>query len=112
MGYYDIDTILAEEELIQVRPSFPFSHLAHLDPERSRKRRRIDKEKVGNSSTSGGKDSAKAENVLEEGSKIKMPLWAVDRWVVLGFVRVSLPGCYGRKMKERLLADPVSVDLG
>ncbi|KAL3793611.1 hypothetical protein ACHAWO_001660 [Cyclotella atomus] len=108
-SYYDIDTILAEEELIQIRPSFPFSHLSHLDPESSnRKRRRVDKENVGNSRTSirgGG-------HVLEEGTKIKMPMWAVDRWVVLGFVRVTLPGIYGSKMKERLLADPVSVDLG
>jgi hypothetical protein len=39
-------------------------------------------------------------------------MWAVDRWVVLGFVTVTLPGIYGRKMKERLQADPVSVDLG
>jgi hypothetical protein len=107
-SYYDIDTILAEEELIQIRPSFPFSHLSHLDPESSsRKRRRVDKENIGNSRSAGG-----LSHVLEEGTKIKMPLWAVDRWVVLGFVRVTLPGIYGTKMKERLLADPVSVDLG
>ena len=105
-SYYDIDTILAEEELIQIRPSFPFSHLAHLDPESSgRKRRRVEKENVGNASTYS------SSHVLEEGSKIKLPLWAVDRWVVLGFVRVTLPGIYGSKMKERLLADPVSIDL-
>ncbi|KAL7506832.1 hypothetical protein ACHAWX_000674 [Stephanocyclus meneghinianus] len=108
-SYYDIDTILAEEELIQIRPSFPFSHLSHLDPEhRCRKRRRVDKENVGNGNSVVGSTS----HVLEEGAKIKMPMWAVDRWVVLGFVTVSLPGVYGRKMKERLQADPVSVDLG
>jgi hypothetical protein len=106
-SYYDIDTILAEEELIQIRPSFPFSHLSHLDPESSsRKRRRVDKENVGNSR------SIVNSHVLDEGTKIKMPLWAVDRWVVLGFVRVTLPGIYGTKMYERLQADPVSVELG
>ncbi|KAL3790300.1 hypothetical protein HJC23_002926 [Cyclotella cryptica] len=111
-SYYDIDTILAEEELIQIRPSFPFSHLSHLDPEhRSRKRRRVDKENVGNANR-GSSVVGTAPHVLEEGAKIKMPMWAVDRWVVLGFVTVTLPGVYGRKMKERLQADPVSVDLG
>lgn len=107
-SYYDIDTILAEEELIQIRPSFPFSHLSHLDPESSsRKRRRVDKENVGNTTRHSYESTA-----LEEGTKIKLPLWAVDRWAVLGFVKVTLPGIYGSKMKERLLADPVSVDLG
>ena len=117
-SYYDIDTILAEEEYLQIRPSFPFSHLSHLDPEYiSRKRRRVDKENVGNASSNNKNDGSKHNggghsHTLEEGTKIKMPLWAIDRWVVLGFVKVTLPGIYGTKMKERLLADPVSVDLG
>lgn len=110
-SYYDIDTILAEEELLQIRPSFSFSHLSHLDPENvSRKRRRIDKENVVNGITTN--HNTTSGHTLEEGTKIKMPLWAIDRWVVLGFVKVTLPGIYGTKMKERLMADPTSVDLG
>ena len=129
-SYYDIDTILAEEELVVVRPSFSFAHLAHLDPDAnrlqqvnplSRKRRRDDdaKENIDSNSNHNADGLSKsksrgsnANHFLAEGTKIKLPLWAVDRWAMLGFVKIpTLPRHYGRRMKERLEADSVAVDL-
>lgn len=117
-SYYDIDTILAEEELLVVKPSFDFSLLAHLDPDsahlqrRSRKRPREGDDGDTNDNNISDNDTADNNGGLPEGTKIKMPLWAVERWALLGFIRFpALPRHYGRKMKERLEADPISVDL-
>jgi GINS complex subunit 3 len=87
-SYYDLDAILAEEELIPCTTLFDFSHLAHLDP-----------------------DARSKTSYLQENSRIKMPLWAVEKWAMLGFVRLSLPRHYGRKARERLEADPGDADL-
>jgi GINS complex subunit 3 len=87
-SYYDIDAILAEEELVPCTTLFDFSHLAHLDP-----------------------DARHHETHLPEASRIKMPLWAMEKWAMLGFVRLSLPRHYGRKARERLEADPGDADL-
>ena len=70
------------------RGLFDFSHLAHLDP-----------------------DSRTRDHFLPEASRIKMPLWAMDKWANLGFVRLSLPRHYGRRARERLEADPGDADL-
>jgi GINS complex subunit 3 len=87
-SYYDIDAILAEEELIPCTTLFDFSHLAHLD-----------------------RDTRGNKHFLPEGSQIKMPLWTVEKWAMLGFVRLSLPRHYSRKARERLEADPGDADL-
>ncbi len=87
-SYYDIDAILAEEELVPCTTLFDFSHLNHLDP-----------------------DARHGETHLTEASQIKMPLWAVDKWASLGYVRLSLPRHYSRKARERLEADPGDADL-
>lgn len=94
-SYYDIDSILAEEELVPCTTLFDFSHLGHLDPEAARRRRPQHEE----------------ESYLPEASQIKMPLWAVEKWATLGFVRLSLPRHYSRKARERLEADPGEADL-
>jgi GINS complex subunit 3 len=87
--YYDIDSILAEEELIPCTTLFDFSYLAHLDP-----------------------DSAPMQaHQLSEGSRIKMPLWGVHKWAMMGFVRLSLPRHFQRKSRERIEAEPAEVDL-
>jgi GINS complex subunit 3 len=87
-SYYDIDAILAEEELLPCSTLFDFTYLAHLDP-----------------------DLAEGEHFLPENSRVKIPLWAVEKWAVLGYVRLQLPRHYGRKARERLEADPSEVDL-
>lgn len=87
-SYYDIDAILAEEELVPCSTLFDFTYLSHLDPDLSEK-----------------------DHYLPESSRVKMPLWAVEKWAALGYVRLSLPRHYGRKARERLEADPTEVDL-
>ena len=86
-NYYDVDAILAEEEAIPCSTNFNFSFLGQLDPDR------VD------------------QHYLPESSRIKMPLWAVEKWAMLGYVRLSLPRHFGRKARERLEADPTEVDL-
>merc|ERR1712032_478315 len=39
------------------------------------------------------------------------PLWSIENWSLLGFVRLILPRHFGRKARDRLEADPVSIDL-
>ncbi|CAJ1962409.1 unnamed protein product [Cylindrotheca closterium] len=99
-SYFDVDAILAEEELIPCTTLFEFSHLKHLDPDAS----------IGGGRSSSSKKS-RAKNYLEENSRIKLPLWALEKWANLGFVRLQLPRHYGRKARERLEADPGDADL-
>jgi len=87
-SYYDIDDILAEEELVPCTTLFEFSHLSFLDP-----------------------DVADLQHSLPESSRCKVPLWAVEKWAMLGFVRIALPRHFTRKARERLEADPSEVDL-
>ena len=93
-SYYDVDAILAEEELIPCTTLFEFSHLQHLDPD-----------------ASIGLSRKKKANYLPENSRIKLPMWAVEKWANLGFVRLQLPRHYGRKARQRLEADPGDADL-
>ena len=87
-SYYDIDAILAEEELVPCTTNFDFSHLAHLDPDLYDK------------------------DYLPAGSRIKLPLWAlVNKWTNLDYVQLSLPRHYQRKARERLEAAPSEVNL-
>ena len=88
-SYYDVDAILAEEELIPCSTNLDFAHLAHLDPDH-----------VGSK-----------QSYLPESSRIKIPLWGVEKWALLGYVRLSLPRHFSRKARERLEADPSEVDL-
>ena len=92
-SYYDLDAILAEEELVPCWTNFDFSFLASLDPDYD------------------NQSSAPQSNVLQEGCKLKMPLWAIKKWGPLGYVKMVLPRHYGRKAREKLEADPLQVDL-
>jgi GINS complex subunit 3 len=87
-SYYDIDAILAEEELVPCTTLFDFNFLSHLDA-----------------------DCHESGVVLPEGKRIKIPLWAVSKWAMLGFVRLSLPRHYNKSARERLEAEPGEVDL-
>ena len=95
-SYYDIDSILAEEELIPSTALFDFSHLAYLDPEHS---------------SSHSRNNNNSQSYLPENSRIKLPIWAIKEMAMLGFVRLSLPRHYSRRARERLEADPGDADL-
>mmetsp|Transcript_989 Transcript_989/g.1627 ORF Transcript_989/g.1627 Transcript_989/m.1627 type:complete len:199 (-) Transcript_989:1255-1851(-) len=115
-SYYNIDTILAEEELVPCTNLFDFSHLAYLDPDYVHTGR-VSNDKGGENQDGNSRkrkvpgNGLKRTSFLPEGSRIKMPLWAVDKWAMLGFVRVSMPRHFNRRMREKLEADPATVDL-
>ena len=89
-SYYDIDAILAEEELVPSHTNLDFSLLAALDPDHS---------------SNGG------DNFLPENTRIKVPLWLAKSWAMKNYVRLQLPRHYGRKARERYDADPGDADL-
>ena len=111
-SYYDIDVVLAEEELIPCTTLFDFSFLGLLDPD-------VTHHQHGQSSNakaitdSISKTTSSSSNGLNlpENSRIKIPLWAVKKWAMLGFVRLQLPRHYGRKAREGYEADPGDADL-
>jgi hypothetical protein len=112
-NYYDLDAILAEEELVPCWNKFDFSYLAHLDPDHQ-----INHTGSSTSDNTNNKSSASPShhrtnntNMLPEGTKLKLPLWALRSWAPLGFVQMSLPRHYHRKAREKLQADPCQVDL-
>ena len=100
-SYYDIEEILAEEEQIPCTTCFDFAYLAWLDPDYSHFTYTRKRNHDGDSS------SNRTRTLLPEGNKIQMPIWAIDKWSTLSFVRLSLPKHYTRKVRERLLADPI-----
>lgn len=100
--YYDIDDILAEEELVPCVTLFDFSFLAHLDPEL---------QGVDGDNDNDEPDTAETKHYLPENSRVKLSLWAVEKWAMLGFVRLSLPRHFQRRARERLEAEPSEVDL-
>ena len=133
-SYYDIDTILAEEELVPCTTLLQCRHLAHLDPDyltHSAVQPQDDeqhdysadaaagkRQRGGTSAKTAASSSAKRARAgssmarhLPESSRIKMPLWSVDKWSHLGFVRLGLPRHFGRGARERLQADPSVADL-
>jgi len=106
-SYYDIDAILAEEELVPCTTLFEFSHLADLDPDGTHHRQQQQQQNEDDNGHGHGESSA----YLPENSRIKIPLWAVEKWATLGFVRLQLPRHYGRRARERYDADPGDANL-
>lgn len=106
-SYYDIDAILAEEELIPCTTLFDFSHLAHLDSDGGTQ----DQQQQQQHQPRHNGTKTTTNSLLPENSRIKIPLWAVEKWAMLGFVRLQLPRHYGRKARERYDADPGDADL-
>ena len=96
-SYYDIDAILAEEELIPCETLGDFSYLAHLDPD------------YKGPTTSGS--SRQSSSFLPERTRIKLPLWSVEKLSALAFAELSIPRHYSRKARERLEADPGDANL-
>lgn len=109
-SYYDIDAILAEEELIPCTTLFEFSHLAGLDPDGTHHRQQQQQQRK-QEQEDGGLDHGESNAYLPENSRIKVPLWAVEKWATLGFVRLQLPRHYGRRARERYDADPGDANL-
>jgi hypothetical protein len=108
-AYYDIDAILAEEELVPCTTHFDFSYLSHLDPDLVEHDNNNDH--VSTNNKNNKKQKQQQQHHLPENSKIKMPLWGVQKWATLGYVRIALPRHYARKARERLAADPTQVNL-
>jgi hypothetical protein len=106
-SYYDIDSILAEEELIPCTSLFEFNYLAELDPDGTHHDQR---RKTSDDDTTTGNTLINT-NYLPENSRIKIPLWVVKGWAMQGFVRLQLPRHYSRKARERYDADPGDADL-
>jgi hypothetical protein len=98
-SYFDLDEFLAEEEAVHCQTKFDFSHLSSLDPDAML------------NVTNSNDQNRLQHRVLPEGSKITMPLWAVQKWADLGFCRIALPAQYRRKARELIQADPASVSL-
>lgn len=112
-SYYDIDDILAQEELIPVTNLLDFTYLAHFDPDyvpgaKSSSGRNSPDDDIDNNEVTKSKPN---NHSLVEGTRFRMPLWSIEKWLQVGFVKMSLPKHYGRKMRERMEADPVSFDL-
>lgn len=103
-SYYDIDAILAEEELVPCTPCFDFAFLAWLDPNyynsTSETRKRFREGDHGSYRSS-------ISSTLTEGNKVHMPLWAIEKWSSLSFVRIGIPKHFSRKAREKFMADPV-----
>lgn len=108
-SYYDIDAILAEEELVPCTTLLDFSHLGHLDPDAVHEAARRADESGGDASSL--KKRKRVNHRLPEATRIKMPLWAMEKWALLGYVRVGLPRHFGRRARERLEADPGCADI-
>ncbi|KAG7362859.1 Gins complex like protein [Nitzschia inconspicua] len=108
-SYYDIDAILAEEELIPCQTNFEFNLLASLDPDGVHHHHHHHHRKQ--QSERNGKKYEDDSDYLPENSRIKIPLWVAKRWAMTNFVRLQVPRHYGRKARERYDADPGDADL-
>jgi hypothetical protein len=103
MTYFDVESILAEEELVPCTTLFDFSHLGHLDDSSS--------STSSFGSTRTARSSPIETHYLKEGTKLKMPIWAMEKWASLRYVKVHLPRHLNQKARERWEADPLAVDL-
>ncbi|KAL2235046.1 UNVERIFIED_CONTAM: putative DNA replication complex GINS protein PSF3 [Sesamum indicum] len=86
--YYDIDDILAEEELV---PSV-FQHAAN---------------------EVGLFDSSDDTNKVEAGSRVELPFWLVRELYLRQLISIRVPPCFDResKTREEIGADAAHVDL-
>ena len=112
--YYDIDDILAEGCSIPCTNLFPFATLSHLDEHNNNTTSNTTSSNTSNTSNKRKYRHSSSNNistVLEEGTSLQLPLWAIRRWGELNFIRIHMPRQYGRRTRERLMADPANADL-
>ena len=116
-SYYDIEAILAEEELIPVTNLFNFPYLAHLDPDYvvgEHQSSQLYFQEGSNNGARKGKGSDSIRNHhLKQHTNFHMPLWSLTYWAMAQqrCINIRLPKHYRRKTRDRLNSDPVSVDL-
>jgi len=111
--YYDIDSILAEEELIPVTTLLDFHYLSHLDPDCDHRQPMnvTPTDRIRKITPDEERQDQLSKEGLPEGTRFKMPLWSIQKWSELSFVRLGLPRHFCRRARERLEADPGAVDL-
>lgn len=85
--YYDVQSILAEEERVPTVFRTPALELGFLD------------------CTSDG------NGLLSAGAKAELPLWLATRFADKLFVHVDAPKCFCGRFRTYLLADPTVVNL-
>lgn len=85
-GYYDIDDILAEAEVIPCSFTIDALNLGYLD-------------------------EGSEESDMKSGSRVELPFWLTRVLATRGMVSLEMPKCFGKKFKKQLLADPRVVDL-
>ncbi|KAI8023549.1 hypothetical protein ACSBR2_006049 [Camellia fascicularis] len=84
--YYDIDDIIAEDELVPA--VFQVS-----------------------ANGVGLFDSSDETNKVEQGSKVELPFWLARELHLRQAVSINLPHCFNQKTREELAADAAHVDL-
>jgi len=84
--YYDVESILAEEERVPLTMLTEAQGLGFLD------------------ATSTKPD-------LEDGSRVELPLWLVEAVAPRAWAQVELPKCYSHRFRTFLLADPTVINL-
>ncbi|KMT18591.1 hypothetical protein BVRB_2g027220 [Beta vulgaris subsp. vulgaris] len=85
-NYYDIDDILAEEELIPVVFQKAATGVGLLDP-------------------------SSETNNIEQGAKVELPFWLANELNTRQAVVMSIPSCFNQMTRKEIQADPGSVDL-
>ena len=85
-GYYDLDSILCEEERIPAVFATDAVNLGFLDP-------------------------SSAEEDLKQDTKIELPLWLAKSLDAKNMVHLELPKYYGTKFLLHLSADPSVVNI-
>mmetsp|Transcript_27767 Transcript_27767/g.40990 ORF Transcript_27767/g.40990 Transcript_27767/m.40990 type:complete len:198 (+) Transcript_27767:112-705(+) len=87
-NYYDIDAILAEDQVITCTSQFDFDHLGPY------------------------LNSDLMTNHVPEKTKLVLPMWAISKWLALSYVKItSLPRSYSPRFLNNLEADPSHVNL-
>lgn len=85
-NYYDVDDILAEEELIPMVFQKAATGVGLLDP-------------------------SSETNNIEQGAKVELPFWLAHELHTRQAVVMSIPSCFNQMTRKEIQADPASVDL-
>lgn len=85
--YYDIDDFLSQEDLVPVATEdITFDTLGHLK-----------------------KDVDKID--LPPKTRLLLPVWAIEKWTSLKFIKLRLPKRYAQAAREAISADPLHFNI-